>query len=65
MHGNYKTAARAEMITEILDDYGYEPERFNITWVSSAEPDRFVQAVTGMTERLRKLGPVRDDAAAA
>ncbi len=53
------------MITEILEDYGYEPERFSITWVSSAEPDKFVKAVTDMTARVRKLGPVNTDAQAA
>jgi len=57
--------ARADMITEILEDYGYEPERFSITWVSSAEPDKFVKAVTNMTARVRKLGPVNTDAQAA
>jgi coenzyme F420-reducing hydrogenase delta subunit len=56
--------ARSDMITEILEDYGYEPERYTITWVSSAEPDRFVKAVTEMTDRLRKMGPIRDDAQA-
>ncbi len=53
------------MITEILEDYGYEPERFSITWVSSAEPDKFVKAVTEMTVRVKKLGPVNTDAQAA
>ena len=56
--------ARSDMIAEILDDYGYEPERYSISWVSSAEPDRFVNAVTEMTNRLRKMGPIRNDAQA-
>jgi coenzyme F420-reducing hydrogenase delta subunit len=52
------------MIVELLDDYGYEPQRFVITWVSSAEPDKFVKAVCEMTDRVKKLGPVHDDAQA-
>ena len=56
--------ARSDMIAEILDDYGYEPERYSISWVSSAEPDRFVNAVTEMTNRLRKMGPILNDAQA-
>ncbi len=56
--------ARSDMITEILEDFGYEPERYSISWVSSAEPDRFVNAVTEMTNRLKKMGPIRDDAQA-
>ncbi len=52
------------MIVELLEDYGYEPERFAITWVSSAEPDKFVKAVTQMTEKIKKLGPIQDQAQA-
>ncbi|BDD88534.1 hypothetical protein DPPLL_28990 [Desulfofustis limnaeus] len=57
--------ARSDMITEILEDYGYEPERFAITWVSSAEPDKFVKAVNEMTARVKKLGPAHSNAQAA
>ncbi len=52
------------MVVDLLEDYGYEPERFAITWVSSAEPDKFVQAVTEMTEKIKKLGPIQDQAQA-
>lgn len=52
------------MIVELLEDYGYEAERFDITWVSSAEPDKFVKAVTQMTEKIKKLGPIQDQAQA-
>ncbi len=52
------------MIVELLEDYGYEPERFAISWVSSAEPDKFVKAVTQMTGKIKKLGPIQDQAQA-
>ncbi len=45
------------MIVELLEDFGYESERFIISWVSSAEPDQFVKVVTDMTERVKQLGP--------
>jgi F420-non-reducing hydrogenase iron-sulfur subunit len=53
--GNQKALARSDMITELLEDFGFEEERFSITWVSSAEPESFVQAVTEMTERVKQL----------
>jgi len=54
------------MVVELLEDFGYEPERFSLNWVSSAEPDKFVAAVTEMTARIKKLGPVTaQDAKAA
>ena len=49
---------RSDMVVELLGDFGYEPERFSLTWESSAEPDKFVAAVTEMTARIKKLGPV-------
>jgi len=52
------------MIVELLEDYGYEAERFAITWVSSAEPDKFVKAISEMTATIKKLGPAHDQAQA-
>jgi len=46
------------MVTELMEDFGYEPERFKITWMSSTEADKFVEAVTEMTTCIKKLGPV-------
>ncbi len=57
LDGNTKALARSEMIIELLDDFGYEPERFRISWVSSAEATRFAQIVNRMSERIRQLGP--------
>jgi coenzyme F420-reducing hydrogenase delta subunit len=45
------------MILDLLEDFGYESERFSISWVSSAEPDKFVKSVTEMTQRVKQLGP--------
>ena len=56
---------RSNMIVELLEDFGYDNERFSITWVSSAEPDKFVKAVTDMTARVKKLGPIQNKAQAA
>lgn len=49
---------RSEMISTLLEDYKIDRERFQITWVSSAEPDRFVAAVKEMTDKVTKLGPI-------
>lgn len=53
------------MINMLLEDFGYENERFEIAWVSSAEPDRFVAAVTDMTNRIKRLGPINSQSAEA
>lgn len=41
----------------LVESMGLEKERFQMVWCSSAEADRFVDAVTQMTETVRELGP--------
>ncbi len=50
---------RAEMINILLEDSDIDPSRFQISWVSSAEPDKFVAAVKEITGRIKKLGPAK------
>ncbi len=56
--GNEKALARSDMILELFEDFGFEQERFELAWMSSAEPERFVKVVTDMTRRIKKLGPL-------
>jgi coenzyme F420-reducing hydrogenase delta subunit len=53
--------SRSDMVVELLEDFGYEGERFSLTWVSSAEPDKFVEAVTKMTAQIKQLGPINSE----
>jgi len=55
--GNVKAEARLAVVTEMMDAMGIEEERFRLVWCSAAEAERFVAAVTDMTELLRVLGP--------
>jgi coenzyme F420-reducing hydrogenase delta subunit len=45
------------MITELLEDFGFEKERYTISWLSSSEPDKLVKAFADMTERIKTMGP--------
>ncbi len=55
--GNLKAQKRAEGITLMLEDFGLEPERFRLEWVSASEGIRFAQLMGQFTEEIRKLGP--------
>jgi F420-non-reducing hydrogenase iron-sulfur subunit len=57
IEGNYKTIRRMAMLKRMLADYGIEPQRFRLEWVSAGEGDRWAQVVNGITEDVRKLGP--------
>lgn len=41
----------------MLEDFGLEPERFRLEWISSSEAQKFADTVREMTETLRALGP--------
>ncbi len=55
--GNLKAQKRAEGIALMLEDFGIEPERFRLEWVSASEGIRFAQLMDQFTEEIRKLGP--------
>ena len=57
VEGNKKAVDRAEGIDLMLEDFGLEPERFRLEWISSSEAQKFAEVMTEMTETLRALGP--------
>jgi len=57
LEGNLIAKARAEAIELMLEDFGLEPERFRLEWVSASEAQRFATVVTEMVEQVRKVGP--------
>ena len=57
MSGNEKAKARAEAIQLMLQDFGLEPERFRIEWISASEGPKFQFVMNDMAEQVKKLGP--------
>jgi F420-non-reducing hydrogenase iron-sulfur subunit len=41
----------------MLMDFGLEPERYRLEWVSASEGDKFAKVVNEMVEELKGLGP--------
>lgn len=41
----------------MLQDFGLEPERFRLEWVSASEGARFAQIADSMVADLKRLGP--------
>ncbi|MFV0436222.1 MAG: hydrogenase iron-sulfur subunit [Desulfopila sp.] len=61
--GNRTAQSRSEMITLLLEDFGYHPDRFQLTWLSAAEPEKFAVSVREMVERLKRLAAGDDGSA--
>jgi F420-non-reducing hydrogenase iron-sulfur subunit len=57
LEGNLKAENRKEAIELLLEDFGLEPERFRLEWVSASEGPRFAEVMREMTETVRELGP--------
>lgn len=57
LEGNVKAQNRKEAIDLMLGDFGLEPERFRLEWVSASEGPRFAQVARDMIETVRALGP--------
>ena len=57
LEGNVAADNRKEAIELMLEDFGLEPERFRLEWVSASEGPRFAEVIREMTEEVRALGP--------
>jgi len=57
VEGNYYARRRLEVLKRLLPFMGIEPGRFEYTWVSSSEGQRWQKVATEFTEEIRRLGP--------
>jgi F420-non-reducing hydrogenase iron-sulfur subunit len=55
--GNFKALRRISLLRKVLKDFGIEPERVRLEWVSASEGDRFAAVVRDMVTEIKKLGP--------
>lgn len=55
--GNYYARRRLEVLKHFLPILGIDGDRFEYTWVSASEGQRWKDVVTTFTDRIHKLGP--------
>jgi F420-non-reducing hydrogenase iron-sulfur subunit len=55
--GNYKAQRRGILLKKLLEQFGLEPQRLRIEFVSASEGAKFAAVVKEMVEDLKKLGP--------
>ncbi len=56
--GNYKTIRRIPFLKRLVKDFGIDPRRLRLEWVSASEGDRFARVVNEFTKEIRSLGPL-------
>ena len=59
--GNYYAKRRLMVFKRELEYIGLEPDRFQVRWISGAEAGKFRDTATAFCERIRELGPIRND----
>jgi len=57
LDGNLRAESRAQAIDLMLEDFGLEPERFRLEWVSASEGPRFAQVMRDMVAAVKSVGP--------
>lgn len=55
--GNYKAQRRGILLKKLLEQFGLEPQRLRIEFVSASEGAKFAAVVKEMVENIKKLGP--------
>ena len=59
--GNYKARRRMMLLKNVLPQFGIEPERLRLEWISAAEATKFQSTVNEFIDEVTKLGPLALD----
>jgi F420-non-reducing hydrogenase iron-sulfur subunit len=59
--GNFHALKRYAILKKVLGEFGIHEDRLRLDWISAGERDKFVQVVSDMVEKLRALGPSREE----
>jgi coenzyme F420-reducing hydrogenase delta subunit len=56
--GNYKALKRYALLKTMLSQFGIDPRRLRLEWVSAAEGDKFARKVADFVVEMSRLGPI-------
>ncbi len=55
--GNYRTRRRIALLRQVLRQFGLNPKRLRLEWVSAGEGQKFASTITSFVRDVRELGP--------
>lgn len=55
--GNYRARRRIALLKLVLDQYGFDPKRMRLEWVSASEAEKFQKTMTEFVDTIKELGP--------
>ncbi len=61
--GNYKALRRSKLLRKMLPQFGIEPERLRLEWISASEGERLRDVMNEFSAQIRRLGPLHSEPA--
>lgn len=55
--GNYRARRRIALLKTVLSQFGLNPDRLRLEWVSASEGEKFARVVNDFVARIVDLGP--------
>jgi Coenzyme F420-reducing hydrogenase, delta subunit len=55
--GNYRARRRIALLRLVLEQYGFDPKRLKLEWVSASEGEKFQKTLTEFVTTVKELGP--------
>jgi len=55
--GNFYARRKLALVKKLLEHVGLDPERFQMSWVSAAEGQKYTQVIKDFVNELKPLGP--------
>jgi len=55
--GNYRTRRRIALLKMLIQQFGFDPDRLRLEWVSAGEGEKFQKTIIEFTNTIKELGP--------
>ena len=55
--GNYRTRRRMALMKVLIQQFGFDPDRLRLEWVSAGEGEKFQKTIVSFTDTIKELGP--------
>jgi F420-non-reducing hydrogenase iron-sulfur subunit len=55
--GNYRTRRRIALLRILLQQFGYDPDRLKLEWISAGEGEKFQRTMVEFTKTIEEIGP--------
>ena len=56
--GNYNALKRVKLLKKVIAQFGIDPARLRLEWVSASEGNKFARVMNEFTGEIKELGPL-------